>query len=148
MINVKFKKNDGSIGDEICELLETIGDCCRIKRPSGEIIRIYKDRVYDLNDESDDVKNDSGNNNENDKVMPGTLTKSDFISSLPEDSEIWIKFNSFNDTTICETIAVVIPSMNVYKSANVYNGVINKIMEYKLNSDTRKKLDKKGYEKT
>lgn len=136
MTKVRFKKNDGEIGDEICELIETDDDICRIKRPSGEIIRIFKDRVHDI-----DEKEPNGQQAE----VGGLFDPWD---SSTDDCEVWSKSNSFNDTTICETIAILYPGKNVYKSVNTYNGVAKKIMEYPIKNinSLRNKMVRKGYE--
>lgn len=151
MKKVRFKNNDGVISEEICELVETIGDVCRIQRPSGEVIRIFSDRIYDVDS--------APNNQEQVKEKEETIVKEkvpepdevemfDPWDGLPADGEVWIKSNTFNDTTICQTVAIVMPSQNKYRSANTYNGIARKIMEYPIKNinDLHRRMARKGYE--
>jgi len=143
-MEIKFKNNDGEISEEICELVETDGDVCRIKRPSGEMIRIFKDRVFPVDEmktESNEKKEEKDDSEEDIAFDPW--------GDLPDDGEVWVKSNSFNDTTICETIAVILPGENVYRSINTYNGVAKKIMEYPIKnaSNLRNRMLRKGYER-
>jgi len=127
---VKFQRNDGEISGEICELIEVEKDICRIKRDSGEIIRIYSDRIFyvdapDLNDEN--------------KTFDPWL--------FGDDVEVWVKSNHFSDTVICETYAII--DNDSYISHNVYNGISKSKSDYKIPDikKLRDKLSKKGYKK-
>lgn len=133
---VKFLKNDGEMSNEICELIETVDNICRIKKNSGEIIRIYNDRIFLIDDDLD--KSDDLNKSQDCKFNPW---------SIHRNAEVWVKSNHFSDVVICETYAVIID--DIYFSCNVYNGILKSKFEYKMLdiNKLRIKLQKKEYKK-
>lgn len=133
--NIKFLNNSGEIDECICVILEINGDHCRVKRPNGEIFRIFHDRMIPAEKTSEEMVDMSEEFDPND--------------GLAKNEEIWVKHNSFSDTVICITYAIIDPKGSSYKSINTYNGVAKKIMEYSMKSYTGliNKLLKRGYEK-
>lgn len=135
---VRFLNNCGEIDPLICTFIENAGNFCRIKKPSGEIIRIHRDRVH-LNSQIDDKPNE-----ENETMEDGQF---DPWASASGKAQVWIKSNSFSDEVISETIAIIEPNQTKYKSINTYNGKASKIMSYNMKSidDLVAKLEKRGY---
>lgn len=66
---------------------------------------------------------------------------------LPDGSEVWVKSNRFNETKVCETIAIIRPDSNEYQSINTYDGTAKKVMKYPLGDKEKliKKMIRKGY---
>jgi hypothetical protein len=126
---IRFINNQNELDDSICELIENKGDYCRIKKPNGQIIRIFKDRIRPVEEEKE--KNVSNWND------------------IKEKGEIWVKSNRFNETTVCETVAIIDPKADHYKSINTYNGKAQKVMIYSMKNYKTlvKRMARKGYEK-
>lgn len=129
---IQYINNQNEVSKEICELVELDGDFCRIKRPNGQIIRIFNDRVKPIATEEG----------------PSVDNKIDW-SELPGNGEVWVKSNRFNETTVCETIAIIDPESDSYKSINTYNGKAQKVMVYPMKNYNLlvKRMIRKGYEK-
>lgn len=139
---VSYINNQGDISEEECEVIEDLGDFLRIKKPSGETIRIFRDRVCKAN--SKDRSSES-------KQEKQTMKSEEFNpwNGLPSGHEIWSKSPSFSDTVICKIYAIIDPKGSNYKSVNTYDGVAHKIMTYPMKSYDAliNKLLKRGYEK-
>ena len=133
---VKFLNNQNELGEE-CELKEDLGTYCRIEKPNGEILRIFKDRLRS----SDTADNKKLEVKEGEKLDPW--------SNLPDDGEVWVKGNRFNDTTVCETVAIIMPRQGEYLSINTYNGIAKKVMNYPLKNYSAlvKRMNRKEYVK-
>jgi len=143
---VLYINNEGTVSDEICILIEENNKYCRIKRPNGEIIRIFPDRVMPRNMQGDhhrntDITNDKEHDNTNDSK------KFDPFDSLSHGCEVWVKSNNFSDSVICLTYAIIDPNGNSYQSVNTYNGVAKKVMSYSMKNyqSLINKLKKRGY---
>lgn len=130
---VQFINNQNEVDSDICEVIESIDKFCRIKRPNGQIIRIFNDRLRPV------TKKEEENSMTNEDYNPW--------DNLPTKGEVWIKSNRFNETTICETIAIIDPENNIYKSINTYSGKAQKVMTYPMkNYDALiKRMIRKGY---
>jgi hypothetical protein len=132
---VRYKNNEGEISDEVCQLIERNGDICRLRRVSGQIFKIYYDRIYELGEE-----------------IEGTVEKKESIGEFDPwfddiHAEVWVKSKEFNGM-VCKTYAVISAGQNFYKSINVYNGSAKNVAEYPMRDieKLRKKLAK-GYAK-
>lgn len=132
---VRYINNEGKLSDELCELVEIKKDHYRIKVcNTGQIIRIYPDRVKEA---TSDIENNS--------VIDDQF---DPFDGLEEGHEVWIKSNSFNDSVICCTYAIINKHCNSYKSINVYNGKASKTMVYSMKDydSLINKLEKRCYQ--
>lgn len=133
---VKFLNNQNELS-EVCEFIESVeGSFCRVKKEDDEVLRLHKDRVRLVGEE---VK----------KVEIPEDEALDPWNNLPDDGEVWVKENRFNDTTVCETVAVIMPGQGEYVSVNTYNGIAKKVMRYPLkNYDALvKRMSRKQYVK-
>lgn len=139
---VRYKNNQNKISEDICELIEELDDHYRIKEPNGQILRIFKDRVYPVSDCVGDVTDNHINHD---------IKSYDFnvesLGELPEGTEIWVKSNRFNETSVCETIAIIYKNKDYYESINTYNGVAKKRVKYSVKDLSKliKRMTKKGY---
>lgn len=137
---VNYINNQGDISEEECEVVENLGDFLRIKKPSGEMIRIFRDRVCEV---SKDRPTEQGQEKQ---MKPEEFNPWDGLS---DDYEVWSKSPSFSDTVICKTYAIIDPGGTEYKSINTYDGSAHKVMVYPMKSYDAliNKLLKRGYEK-
>jgi len=129
---VFYINNEGTVSDEVCILIEIKKDCYRIKRPNGEMIRIFPDRVMP-------------------KEESCTMETNEFdpFADLPNGYEVWVKSNDFNDSVICRTYAIIDPNGAEYRSINTYNGKAHKVMSYVMKDYAAliNRLQKRGYKK-
>ena len=149
---VRFFNNQGVMDDQICRFIEDKGDYCRIKKPSGEILRIFKERICSNSDElallkSKKPKPKLVKKAQGKTTMDTNEEKFDPWSLASDTAQVWIKSNSFSDSVIAETIAIIEPDEPKYKSVNVYNGKATKVMQYTMKSlnNLINKLEKRGY---
>ena len=139
---VKFKNNQNEVDDLVCELVEIKDAFCRIKKPSGEVLRIFSDRVFlaDSNEKNVGISDEC------------LIESSEFDPwlNLPEGGQVWIKENNGFNSMNCKTFAIVVPSEGFYKSINTYDGTAKKAMEYPMKSidSLVMKLVRKGYIKS
>jgi hypothetical protein len=146
---IRFRNNNNEIDVMICTFVENVGEFCRIKKPeTGEIFRIHKDRIHLLSESELELTCQKPDHIMEEKIMiknesfdPWTLAS--------DKAKLWIKSNSFSDTVISETIAIIEPNETKYKSVNTYNGKSNKVMSYSMKNeaDLIVKLEKRGYTK-
>jgi hypothetical protein len=130
---VRFINNQNELDPDECEVVESCGDYYRLRKPTGQIIRIYKDRVQPINRQEEP-----------------TVTENDESVSWDDiPGEVWIKSNRFNETTVCETVAIIDPEADHYKSINTYNSKAQKVMVYPMKNYNAlvKRMAKKGYKK-
>jgi len=122
---VVFFNNHGEVDENcVCEVIEVIGKHMRIKKPSGEIIRIYSNRISLASSVEQKPK-------ESAVAMPDEF---DPLKDLPDGHEVWIKCNTFSNTTICRTYAIIDPKGDKYVSVNTYDGKAPKKMTYNMAS--------------
>lgn len=137
---VRFYNNSGELESIECEVCEVKSDHYRLKKPSGEIIRIFHNRVVNADNAEPQVEKSSAMV-DNEEYNP--------FDGLDKKFEVWIKSNTFSNTTICRTYAIIDPKSDKYESVNTYNGKAPKIMSYNMKNyeSLINRLQKKGYER-
>jgi hypothetical protein len=138
---VKFLSHNNIISDEICEIIEICdnGKTVKLKKPNGEISRIYHDRIRSL-----DQKNKSNNIP---KIENSNFNPWQDLSN----GEVWIKQSKFNSSIVLKSFVIINHDNSTYKTINIYNDKFNNsnVKSYKLSNIEKEteKLKKKGYKK-
>jgi hypothetical protein len=137
---VRYLTHKNLISDEICTVIELCdnGKTVRLKKPNGEMIKLYHDRIR------------SANSNNDKQIVEYDDKKFNPWHGLTN-GEVWIKQSKFNDTIIMKSYTIIDLDNNTYKSINTYDDKFSNvgIKDYNIkNKDSLiSKLEKKGYHK-
>jgi hypothetical protein len=135
MKKVRYLTYENKISNEECEVLGEIEEkglkCFRLKKPNGEILRIFHDRIRPIKEEEMNEK-----------------AEIEFSPWTNNPKEVWMVESNFGNSAICETYTLIYDDK--YTTVNVYNKLkANGFCNYELKDYNKliKKLEKKGYKK-
>jgi hypothetical protein len=136
---VKYITIYNKISDDICTIIEILedGKIMRLRKPNGEVMRIFNDRIRNL----DEIKEEPIRTEETNKFNP-------FNHFKCKNVRVWVKQSHFNTTVIMKSFIIVDLDQSDYYSINTYNDVFNdKFTKYSVGKLEKliTKIEKKDY---